>query len=155
MSIKRRANARSSGSCTANLSPWEKQLLLSFSTNGKDSTQRLLACITHTDALNTDPDSWPPEVKPHPMKTIYRALISLLECAWTCPVYQQSSLFGIMMSVRKWSFPNSGSLRLATVSCMAATLTTVKTATKIMRPRSDRGGAQTNIEAKRPRIEHY
>ena len=40
------------------------------------------------------------------------ALISLLECAWTCPVYQQSSLFGIMMSVRKWSFSNSGSLRL-------------------------------------------
>ena len=70
---------------------------------------------------------------------IYRALISLLECAWTCPVYQHSSLFGIMMSVRKWSFPNSGSLRLATVPCMVATLTTVKTATKIMRPRSDRG----------------
>ena len=60
-----------------------------------------------------------------------------------------------MMSVKKWSFPNSGSLRLATVPCMAATLTTVKTATKVMRPRSDLGGAQTNIEAKRPRIEHY
>ena len=25
----------------------------------------------HTDALNTDPDSCPPEVKPRPMKTIY------------------------------------------------------------------------------------
>ena len=25
----------------------------------------------HTDALNTDPDSSPPEVKPRPMKTIY------------------------------------------------------------------------------------
>ena len=25
----------------------------------------------HTDALNTDPDSSPPEVKPSPMKTIY------------------------------------------------------------------------------------
>ena len=49
----------------------KKQLLLSFSTNGKDSTQRLLACIWHTAALNTDLDSCPPEVKPRPMKTIY------------------------------------------------------------------------------------
>ena len=56
---------------------------------------------------------------------------------------------------QKMELPNSGSLRLATVPCMVATLTTVKIATKIMRPRSDRGGAQTNIEAKRPRIEHY
>ena len=66
-----RASKRSRSSCTANLSPWEKQLLLSFSTNGKDSTQRLLACIMHTDALKTDPDSCPMEVKPRPMKTIY------------------------------------------------------------------------------------
>ena len=65
---------RSRGSCTANLSPCEKQLLLSFSTNGKDSTQRLLACIMHTDALNTDPDSCPPDVKPRPMKTINTVL---------------------------------------------------------------------------------
>ena len=33
---------------------------------------RLLACIMHTDALNTDPDSCPPEMKPRPMKTIYK-----------------------------------------------------------------------------------
>ena len=42
----------------------------SFSTNGKDSTQHLLACILYTAALNTDPDSCPPEVKPRSMKTI-------------------------------------------------------------------------------------
>ena len=66
----RRASAQSRGSCTANLSPCEKQLLLSFSTNGKDSTYQLLACILHTTVLNTDPNSCPPEVKPRPMKTI-------------------------------------------------------------------------------------
>ena len=60
---------RSKGSCTANLLLCEKQLLLSFSTNDKDSTQCLLACILHTAALNTDPDSCTPEVKPHPLKT--------------------------------------------------------------------------------------
>ena len=43
----------------------------SFSTNGKDSMQHLLACMMHTDVLNTDPDSCSPEVKPRPMKTIY------------------------------------------------------------------------------------
>ena len=43
--------------------------LLSFSTNGKDSTQHLQACIMHMAVLNTDPDSCPPEVKPCPMKT--------------------------------------------------------------------------------------
>ena len=59
------------------LSPWEKQLLLSLSTNGKDATQCLLACTMHTDALNTDPDSCPLEVKPHPMKTIYKAVLLL------------------------------------------------------------------------------
>ena len=30
-----------------------------------------IACILHTAVLNTDPNSCPPEVKPHPMKTIY------------------------------------------------------------------------------------
>ena len=30
--------------------------------------------ILHTAALNTDPDSCPLEVKPHPMKTIYTAM---------------------------------------------------------------------------------
>ena len=39
--------------------------------------QRLLACIMHTDALNTDPDSCPPEVKPRPMKTIYNLYLSV------------------------------------------------------------------------------
>ena len=39
------------GSCTVDLSPWEKQLPLSFSTVDKD----LLACTLHTAALNTDP----------------------------------------------------------------------------------------------------
>ena len=38
----------------------------------KDSTQRLLAYILYTATLNTDPDSCPPEVKPRPMKIIYR-----------------------------------------------------------------------------------
>ena len=42
-----------------------------FSTNGRDSTQRFLACTMHIDALNTDPNSCPSEVKPRPMKTIY------------------------------------------------------------------------------------
>ena len=53
--------------------PWEKQLPLSFSTNGKDSTQCLLACILHTAALNTDPAfsllkwshaPWKPSISP-------------------------------------------------------------------------------------------
>ena len=35
----------------------------SFSTNGKDSMYCLLVCILDTAALNTDPDSCPPEVK--------------------------------------------------------------------------------------------
>ena len=48
----------------------ENQLLLSSNSNGKD--QHLLACILPTAALNTDPNSCPPEVKPHPMKTICR-----------------------------------------------------------------------------------
>ena len=76
VSYFRRASARSRGSCTAHLPPWEKQLLLSLSTDRKDSTQHLLACVMHTDALNTDPDSCPPEVKPRPMKTIYKHILS-------------------------------------------------------------------------------
>ena len=48
---------RSRGSCTVNFYvPCEKELLLFFSTNYKDSTQCLLAYILHT---NTDPDSCP------------------------------------------------------------------------------------------------
>ena len=62
-----RASARSRGSCIANLLSWEKQLLLSFNTNGKDSTWCSLPCILYTGALNTDPYSCPPEVKPRPM----------------------------------------------------------------------------------------
>ena len=69
VSYFRRANVRSRGSCIADLSSSEKQLFLSFGT--KDLMYRLLACILHTAALNTDPDSCPPEVKSHPMKTIY------------------------------------------------------------------------------------
>ena len=34
----------------------------------------------HIDALNTDPDSCPLEVKPCPMKTIYRCGIHKLQC---------------------------------------------------------------------------
>jgi len=39
MSIQRfwRASAWSRGTCTAHLSPWEKELLFCFSTNGKVS----------------------------------------------------------------------------------------------------------------------
>ena len=62
---------RPKGSCTAKLSSWEKQLLLSSNSNGKNSTKCLLAYILYTTALNTDPDSCPPEVKLRPMKTIY------------------------------------------------------------------------------------
>ena len=51
------------------LSPWKKQLLSSFSTNGKDSMWGF--CILHTAALNTSPDSCPLEMKPRPIKTIY------------------------------------------------------------------------------------
>ena len=66
------SRGRSRGSCTVNLLPWEKQLLLSFNTNGKDthSVWHSLPCILYTGALNTDPYSCPPEVKPRPMKTI-------------------------------------------------------------------------------------
>ena len=41
-------------------------------------TQRstLLACIVHTAALNTDPNSCPPEVKPHTMKTFLMLMSS-------------------------------------------------------------------------------
>ena len=43
-----------------------------FQANGKDSTTwRLLACILHTAALSTNPDSCPLEVKPRPIKAIY------------------------------------------------------------------------------------
>ena len=31
----------------------------------------LTSLYLHSDALKTDPDSCPPEVKPRPMKTIY------------------------------------------------------------------------------------
>ena len=34
---------------------------------------RCRACILHVSALNIDPDSCPPEVRPRPMKTIYRS----------------------------------------------------------------------------------
>ena len=33
--------------------------------------KHLLACILHTAAQNLDPDFCPPEMKPHPKKTIY------------------------------------------------------------------------------------
>ena len=49
----------------------EQRSCLLSGTNGKDS-MGLLACILRTGALNTDPDSCLPEVKPRPMKTIYR-----------------------------------------------------------------------------------
>ena len=39
-------------------------------------TQRILACIWHISVLNRDPDSYPLEVKPRPMKTIYRLFCS-------------------------------------------------------------------------------
>ena len=61
-----------------------------FKTNGKDSTYPLLACILHTAALNTDPDSSPPEVKPRPMKTIYKGqkcsspMVSTIEGGFHC-----------------------------------------------------------------------
>ena len=57
----------SRGSCTANLSPCEKQLLLSFSTNGKHSTQHSLACILRKVSLNTDTRLLPSgsEATPH------------------------------------------------------------------------------------------
>jgi len=47
-----------------------------FNTNGKDSMQRLpvLACSLDAAALNTDPNSCPLEVRPHPMKTINRVI---------------------------------------------------------------------------------
>ena len=35
----------------------------------------------HTDALNTDPESCPPEVKPRPMKTIYTMHTGFISCA--------------------------------------------------------------------------
>ena len=41
-----------------------------YQSNDKDSTQCLLACILHTAALNTDPDSCLPEVQPRKMKTL-------------------------------------------------------------------------------------
>ena len=81
MSYFQRASARSKGSCTVNLSPCEKQLLLQY-INGKGATKCLLACILHTAALNTDPDSCPPEAKPCPMKTIYTKLSSQLYYLW-------------------------------------------------------------------------
>ena len=34
--------------------------------------QHLLACIRHTAAQNQDPDFCPPEVRPRPIKTIYK-----------------------------------------------------------------------------------
>ena len=47
-----KANARSRGSCTG----------------------LNVACILHIAVLNTDPDSCPPEVKPHPIKTTYTTI---------------------------------------------------------------------------------
>ena len=72
MSIKRptsRGQARAQEAAVQQIFHLERSSF--FSTNSKDSTQRLLACTMHTDALNTDPDSCPPEVKLRPMKTIY------------------------------------------------------------------------------------
>ena len=45
---------------------------ISFSANGKDLMKYLLACILHAAALNPDTDFCPPEVKPRPMKAVYR-----------------------------------------------------------------------------------
>ena len=52
----------------------------------------------HTDALNTDPDPCPPEVKPRPMKTIYKIV-----CTCMCgknllqnPSYQEQNDEGKM-----------------------------------------------------------
>ena len=72
MVSKCQASARSRGSCKANLLSCEKQLLLSFNTNGKDTHPMWcsLPCILYTGALNTDPNSCPLEMKPRPMKTI-------------------------------------------------------------------------------------
>ena len=75
------------------LSPCEKQLLLSFNTNGKDSTYPLLACILHTAALNTDPDSCPSKVKPRPTKIIYTGSSLELIFLWPVPLTAQSSFW--------------------------------------------------------------
>ena len=37
----------------------------------REAASFILACILHTATPNTDPNSFPPEVKPHPTKTIY------------------------------------------------------------------------------------
>ena len=42
-------------SCTVDPSPSEKQDLLFYSANGKESIQHLLACILHKTALNVHP----------------------------------------------------------------------------------------------------
>ena len=39
--------------------------------------QHFFACVLHTAAPNTHPESWPPELKPHPMKTIELGLCNI------------------------------------------------------------------------------
>ena len=56
-----------------------------FCTDSKDLLQRLLACVLHAAALNTDPNSCPPEVRPHLMKTIYRSEV-LQPCSQVLPL---------------------------------------------------------------------
>ena len=101
-------------SCTVNLSPREKELLLSFSTNGKPHSQPLPAkvgeslgmrltngkdptwcLLAHTAVLNT----CPLEVKARPMKTIYRWMMVMIGyCGGTtcsiCRRYCQETLGG-------------------------------------------------------------
>ena len=58
----------------------------------------------HTDALNTDPDSCPPEVKPRPMKAIYISF-ELRRVASYGPFVYLSLLQGVIFRDFLASFP--------------------------------------------------
>ena len=60
-----------------------------------------ISLYLHTDALNTDPESCPPEVKPRPMKTIYRSFLFVTDIHVTHRLLIHSSVVTTLFTVVK------------------------------------------------------